>query len=110
PSTRSVEGAFDSASPSAGTMPALRRRARPDVAAPIRVAEFFAGVGLVRLALERHGCSVVFANDVDATKRRIYAANFPADDFRLCDVRTLTGGDVPDVDVATASFPCTDLS
>jgi DNA (cytosine-5)-methyltransferase 1 len=85
-------------------------RRRSTDPAPIAVAEFFAGVGLVRLALERHGCRVVFANDVDETKRRIYAANFGADEYRLCDVRTLRGDDVPDVDVATASFPCTDLS
>jgi len=78
--------------------------------APIAVAEFFAGVGLVRLALERHGCRVVFANDVDAGKRDLYAANFGDDEFRLADVRTIRGDDVPDVDLATASFPCTDLS
>lgn len=29
-----------------------------------RVAEFFAGIGLVRMALEQEGCQVVFANDI----------------------------------------------
>lgn len=28
------------------------------------VAEFFAGIGLMRLGLEREGWSVVFANDI----------------------------------------------
>ncbi len=64
----------------------------------------------MRLALERHGCRVVFANDIDPVKRRVYAANFGDVDYRLADVRTVRGDDVPDVDVATASFPCTDLS
>src|SRR5690349_15545106 len=82
----------------------------PRVTSPVRVAEFFAGVGLVRLALERRGARVVFANDLDATKARIYAANFGGDDFLLRDVRDVRGDDVPDVDLATASFPCTDLS
>ncbi len=78
-------------------------------AAP-RVAEFFAGVGLVRMALEQEGCHIVFANDIDCAKRHIYAANFDASCFHLCDVREISGGSVPDVDLATASFPCTDLS
>lgn len=80
------------------------------VKSPVRVAEFFAGVGLVRLAVERQGASVVFANDLDATKARIYAANFGGGDFLLRDVRRVRGDDVPSVDLATASFPCTDLS
>src|SRR6185295_9436622 len=75
-----------------------------------RVAEFFAGAGLVRLALEREGCSVVFANDISPTKQLFYAANFPTDEFRCCDIRAVRGDEVPDIDIATASFPCTDLS
>lgn len=35
----------------------------------IRVAEFFAGIGLVRLALEQAGCRIVFANDIDEDKQ-----------------------------------------
>ena len=75
-----------------------------------RVAEFFAGMGLVRMALEQAGCRVVFANDISTTKQRIYEANFGADEFVRDDVRNVRGHHVPDVDMATASFPCTDLS
>lgn len=75
-----------------------------------RVAEFFAGIGLMRMALEAVGFSVVFANDIDATKERVYSANFGGDDFELADVRAIRGARVPAVDIATASFPCTDLS
>jgi len=75
-----------------------------------RVAEFFAGIGLVRLALERHGFRVVFANDIDPDKQEMYLANFPAEDFHLGDIHALKPGEIPEVDLATASFPCNDLS
>ncbi len=75
-----------------------------------RAAEFFAGIGLVRMALEEAGFEVVFANDVDAKKRDLYALNFGGAEFALADIRSIREGDVPDVDLATASFPCTDLS
>jgi DNA (cytosine-5)-methyltransferase 1 len=76
----------------------------------VRAAEFFAGMGLVRAALEPAGFEVVFANDIEPVKQMLYSANFEDDDFRLGDVRDVNGGDVPDVDLASASFPCTDLS
>ena len=81
-----------------------------DLPATPRVAEFFAGMGLVRMALEQAGCRVVFANDISATKQRIYEANFGADEFLRDDIRNVSGRHVPNVDMATASFPCTDLS
>jgi len=31
-------------------------------------AEFFAGIGLVRMGLERAGWCIAFANDIDADK------------------------------------------
>jgi DNA (cytosine-5)-methyltransferase 1 len=80
-----------------------------DVQKP-KAAEFFAGIGLVRLGLERAGVDVVFANDIDPTKRKIYAENFDAADFLLRDICDVTADDIPNIDIATASFPCTDLS
>ncbi|MYE90705.1 DNA (cytosine-5-)-methyltransferase [Candidatus Poribacteria bacterium] len=77
---------------------------------PWRAAEFFAGMGLVRKALEKSGFEVVFANDISPVKHKMYASNFGADDFRLGDIRDIDGSDVPDVELVTASFPCTDLS
>jgi hypothetical protein len=77
---------------------------------PIRVAEFFAGIGLVRLALEKCGFKVVFANDIDPDKFAIYKDNFPPADFHLGDIHLLRPTEIPDCDLATASFPCTDLS
>ena len=76
----------------------------------MRVAEFFAGIGLVRMALEHHGCEVVWANDIEPAKFEMYARNFGTDHFVLDDIRNVHGASIPDVELATASFPCTDLS
>ena len=74
-------------------------------------AEFFAGIGLVRLALERQGWRVVFANDIDPKKAEMYRRNWPHDDHLLVgNVHTIAADDVPDCSLATASFPCNDLS
>jgi DNA (cytosine-5)-methyltransferase 1 len=76
------------------------------------VAEFFAGVGLMRLGLERHGWRVAVANDIDPRKESMYAAHFRDAEphFILGDVHDLPAGAIPGVTLATASFPCTDLS
>ena len=78
----------------------------------LTVAEFFAGIGLMRWALERKEWNVVFANDIDPQKHEIYQANFPDPDdhFRLDDINLISGDEVPSVTLATASFPCNDLS
>lgn len=74
-------------------------------------AEFFAGIGLVRLALERQGWMALFANDIDADKAEMYAHNWPQDPhFCLADVHALEADRLPTVDLFTASFPCNDLS
>jgi DNA (cytosine-5)-methyltransferase 1 len=75
-----------------------------------RAAEFFAGIGLVRMALERAGWEVKFANDIDPRKLAMYRSNFGADDFYLGDIRDVCARGLPSVDLATASFPCIDLS
>lgn len=83
--------------------------------------EFFAGIGLARLGLEAAGFDVVWANDVDPAKQRMYAANFGSGDFGpggfgpgdfvLGDVSGVRGVDLPsDLALAWASFPCTDVS
>jgi DNA (cytosine-5)-methyltransferase 1 len=75
-------------------------------------AEFFAGIGLVRLGLERAGWRVTWANDIDPVKQRLYDAHFAdaSDHYVLGDVRQVDPAAIPPVDLATASFPCTDLS
>jgi hypothetical protein len=75
------------------------------------VAEFFAGIGLMRIGLERAGWRVLFANDIDGDKQQMYEHHFgPAEEFALQDVHKLQPSEVPTVALATASFPCNDLS
>ena len=74
-------------------------------------AEFFAGVGLVRLALEKAGGQCVFANDLDKNKLEVYQKNFSSDEFILEDIWKVNSEDIPNnADLYTASFPCVDLS
>lgn len=73
-------------------------------------AEFFAGIGLVGEALESEGIGVVWANDIDPVKAKLFTANHNPDVLRKDDVRGIRGDTVPTVDLATASFPCTDVS
>lgn len=74
-------------------------------------AEFFAGIGLVRLGLEDAGWTGVFANDNDPIKHRLYLDQF-GDNSHLnqSSITNLTSDDIPTVALATASFPCTDVS
>lgn len=73
-------------------------------------AEFFAGIGLVRLALERQGWTVAYANDLDPKKKEMYDTNFQDSHLHLQDVHSVDPDSVPSVSLATASFPCNDLS
>lgn len=75
-------------------------------------AEFFAGIGLMRMGLESSGWTAAFANDIDPDKEEMYRAHFKETDgrFVLRDVHKLDPRLVPDVTLATASFPCNDLS
>ena len=77
-----------------------------------RFLEFFAGIGLVRLGLKAADWTIAYANDIDPAKREMYEAHFGDTDehFELQDIHKLSGRDLPDAMLATASFPCTDLS
>jgi DNA (cytosine-5)-methyltransferase 1 len=76
------------------------------------VAEFFAGIGLMRIGLERGGWKTVWANDLDEDKLEIYRGHFADADkvFIKDDVHKIEPEDFPTVSLATASFPCNDLS
>ncbi len=75
-------------------------------------AEFFAGIGLMRMGLEKEGWKVEFANDIAADKYDMYADHFPdaKSHFILGDIHDLSADSIPTVALATASFPCNDLS
>lgn len=77
-------------------------------------AEFFAGIGLVHEALRYSGWHCIYANDIDEKKKQIYDAHFgQSPHFQLGDVWD-TATVVKRFDerpfLATASFPCIDLS
>jgi len=75
------------------------------------IAEFFAGIGLVRIGLENAGWRIAFANDIDHDKWEMYKDNFgDTGEFIVEDIHKLKPSQVPTVALATASFPCNDLS
>ncbi|HEY3902131.1 MAG TPA: DNA (cytosine-5-)-methyltransferase [Chthoniobacter sp.] len=75
------------------------------------VAEYFAGIGLMRLGFDQAGWRTVFANDIDEKKQEMYVHHFgPSPEFVLGDVHALDEAEVPSTILATASFPCNDLS
>lgn len=76
----------------------------------LTVAEFFAGIGLMGWGLEQDGWRVEFSHDIDPRKRRMYAGQFDAGHYVLGDIHELDATAVPTVTLATACFPCRDLS
>ncbi len=97
------------------TLEASKKKSKSDVCSIVpnrTVAEFFAGIGLMRVGLERKGWTVLFANDIDAQKCEMYRDHFPdADNHLVCgDIHHLKADLIPSVTLATASFPCNDLS
>ena len=74
-------------------------------------AEFFSGIGLMRIGLEQAGWRISFANDIDEDKWQMYRDHFgDTGEFVLGDIHKLEPAAVPSVVLATASFPCNDLS
>ncbi len=73
--------------------------------------EFFAGIGLMRMGLENKGWTIRYANDFDPEKIEMYRGHFTHDTcISQDDIHKLNANDVPSVTLATASFPCNDLS
>lgn len=78
------------------------------------VCEFFAGIGLVHEALRQSGWKCIYANDFDAKKRQMHEGNYgPTEHYHECDIWDTEAvlakiADMPFL--ATASFPCADMS
>lgn len=74
-------------------------------------AEYFAGIGLVRMGLEACGWQIAYANDFSPKKHEMYKAFFPADQhYVIEDIFKVDPSTVPFTTLATCSFPCIDLS
>lgn len=97
---------------------AMKKKALPGVGEAVSsysnltCAEYFAGIGLVRLGLEQVGWKVVFANDWAHSKFDMYSAYFKDADkyYKVQDIFSVCPADIPSTLLATASFPCIDLS
>ncbi|NER81635.1 MAG: DNA (cytosine-5-)-methyltransferase [Leptolyngbya sp. SIO1D8] len=74
--------------------------------------EYFAGIGLVRLGLEKAGWNVVFSNDWAREKYEMYSAYFEnaEDYYEIKNIFDVCHSRIPVSLLATASFPCIDLS
>lgn len=78
----------------------------------LTVAEYFAGIGLMRMGLEPNGWCVGFANDISRKKFDMYKAFFSDADrhYVIGDIFDVNPNEVPYAILATCSFPCIDLS
>ena len=72
----------------------------------MRTADFFAGVGGVRLGLEQAGFKNVFSNDFDKFCKITYDLNSRQVKQTLADIRNIKGSDIPDFDLLAGGFPC----
>ncbi len=76
--------------------------------ATLRCADFFAGIGGMRLGFQQAGkqrVKTVFANDFDLNCEKTYRANFGGD-FSLGDITELSADQIPDFDIMLGGFPC----
>ena len=87
-------------------------RPMQNLATHLTAAEYFAGIGLVRMGLEQCGWKVIFANDISAKKYEMYKAFFPTanDHYMVRDIFEIDPSAIPPTILATCSFPCIDLS
>lgn len=76
--------------------------------------EFFAGIGLVHLGLKKSGWQCSYANDISKKKMEMYLDEFPEADYYHCEDVWKTENILEKITepalLATASFPCIDLS
>ena len=86
----------------------------PDSRRQKTFCEFFAGIGLVHEALRRSGWRAVYAGDIDPKKRQMFQGHYgPAEHYHVADVWDVDHAlqQIPSRPwLATASFPCTDMS
>lgn len=76
-----------------------------------KTADFFAGVGGIRLGFEKTGkFKAVFANDVDEYCKITYDRNFDKINLTLKDIIDIKSKDLPDFDALLAGFPCQPFS
>ena len=76
---------------------------------PLRYIDLFAGIGGFHLALDRLGHQCVFASELKADLRKLYAINFPGCNIQG-DITAIRPEDIPAHDILCAGFPCQPFS
>jgi len=72
----------------------------------MNIISLFAGCGGLDLGFEKAGFNVVWANEYDESIHDTYRLNHPSTILNTCDIRTLTGNDIPDCDGIIGGPPC----
>lgn len=75
---------------------------------PFTFIDLFAGIGGLRLGMERNGGQCVFSSEWDKFAQKTYHAWYG--DMPEGDIREIDPADIPDHDVLTAGFPCQPFS
>ena len=70
----------------------------------LRFIDLFAGIGGIRLGLERAGGKCVFSSEWDSDATKTYEAYFG--DKPAGDITKIQNSDVPDHDILAGGFPC----
>lgn len=75
-----------------------------------RFVDLFAGIGGIRLGLERAGAECVFTSEWDKFAVKTYMANHDSHHQVLGDINTVDATHIPDHDILAAGFPCQPFS
>lgn len=75
---------------------------------PFTFIDLFAGIGGLRLGMERNGGQCVFSSEWDKFAQKTYYAWYG--DMPAGDICKIDPADIPDHDILTAGFPCQPFS
>lgn len=75
-----------------------------------KVGSLFSGIGGIDLGFEQAGFEIAWANEIDSAACKTYRHNFPNTMLIEDDVRNVNPGDLSDIDVLVAGFPCQPFS
>jgi DNA (cytosine-5)-methyltransferase 1 len=77
-----------------------------------RIADFFCGVGGIRLGFETASpeFSCVFSNDIDKNAVKTYEKNFTNHKVTMTSISDLSSDDIPNFDIFVGGFPCQSFS
>lgn len=92
------------------TYKGVKRYTRYTKEGEMKTADFFAGVGGIRLGFERAGFRTVFSNDFDASCKITYDHNFKNSKLVVQDITTIESKKLPEFDILLAGFPCQPFS